>query len=122
MKVKIAKWGNSLGVRLPKRFSDELGLAPGRTVELQKDGTRVSIETATARRIPRYELQDLLAQITPGAAPKYEDWGILPSEWPEEDWSDLAPKDDQDAAPRRRTSGGVIPGRARKRAASRRST
>jgi hypothetical protein len=28
-------------------------------------------------------------------APEFEDWGILPSEWPQEDWSDIAPKDDQ---------------------------
>ena len=30
MKVKIAKWGNSLAVRLPKRLAEELGLTPGK--------------------------------------------------------------------------------------------
>ena len=94
MKTKIARWGNSIAVRLPKRLADELGLAPGRTVELEKEGTRLTIETAMAVKIPRYRLEDLLAQIKPGQEPPpYEDWGILPSEWPQEDWSDIAPTD-----------------------------
>ena len=94
MKAKIAKWGNSVAVRLPKRLADELGLAPGRTVELEKEGTRLTIETAMAVKIPRYRLEDLLAQNRPGQEPPpYEDWGILPSEWPQEDWSDIAPTD-----------------------------
>lgn len=93
MKVKVAKWGNSLAVRLPKRLADELGLAPGKTVDLEKDGTRLAIETAPGRAVPKYKLEDLLAQIEPGNAPAFEDWGILPSEWPVEDWSDIAPTD-----------------------------
>ena len=32
-------------------------------------------------------------QIEPGNVPAFEDWGILPSEWPNEDWSDVAPTD-----------------------------
>ena len=44
MKVKIAKWGNSLAVRLPKRLADELDLAPGTTVDLEKQGSKLTIE------------------------------------------------------------------------------
>jgi len=92
MKAKIAKWGNSLAVRLPKQYVDELGLKPGSAVDLEKDGSRLAIETAPQRRIPYYRLEDLLARIEPGTvAPPFEDWGILPSEWPQEDWSDVAP-------------------------------
>ena len=92
MRVRIAKWGHSLAVRLPKRYADELGLKPGTTVDLEKEGTRLAIETAPQRRIPHYRLEDLLAQIKPGTVPPpFEDWGILPSEWPVEDWSDVAP-------------------------------
>jgi antitoxin MazE len=94
MKAKIARWGNSLALRVPKPYAEELGLKAGSTVELQKDGTRLAIETAPRRKIPHYRLEDLLAQIKPGAVPpRYEDWGILPSEWPAEDWSDIAPSD-----------------------------
>ena len=38
MKVKIAKWGNSLAVRIPKRLADELGLAPGKTGRAREKG------------------------------------------------------------------------------------
>jgi len=99
MKVKIARWGNSLGVRLPKPFVEALDLKHGATVELERDGTRLAIETAQPRRIPQYRLEDLLAQIPPRAEqPAFEDWGILPSEWPQEDWSDVAPTDAEWAA------------------------
>jgi antitoxin MazE len=101
MKVKVAKWGNSLAVRLPKPLADDLGLAAGKTVDLEKRGTRLSIETAEPK-IPRYRLEDLLAQIGPGTEPPpFEDWGILPSEWPEEDWSDVAPTDEEWEASKR---------------------
>ena len=96
MKAKIAKWGNSLAVRLPKPLAEDLGLAPGREVELGRDGTRVTMETASSRKIPRYRLEDLLAQIRPGSqAPPFEEWGILGAEWPAEDWSDVAPTDEE---------------------------
>jgi antitoxin MazE len=115
MKIKVAKWGNSLAVRLPKGFADELGLRPGDVVDLSKKGSKLAIETAQGRKVPRYRLEDLLAQIKPGTTPPpYEDWGILESEWPQEDWSDVAPKGDgpvpkhgpgtQNAASRRRRS------------------
>jgi antitoxin MazE len=94
MKTKIAKWGNSIAVRVPKPYAEELGLKPGATVDMQKDGTRLAIETAPDRKFPVYRLEDLLAQIKPGQKPPpYEDWGILETEWPNEDWSDVAPSD-----------------------------
>ena len=93
MKTKIAKWGNSVGVRFPKPLAEDLGLTPGREVELRQNGSQLTIETKSARKIPRYRLEDLLAQIKPGQTPPFEDWGILPTEWPMEDWSDVAPTD-----------------------------
>lgn len=94
MKVKVAKWGNSLAVRLPKVVAEDLGLAPGREVDLVQEGTRLTMETAPKRSIPRYRLEDLLAQIKPNQKPPpFEDWGILETEWPAEDWSDVGPTD-----------------------------
>ncbi|MCJ7526827.1 MAG: AbrB/MazE/SpoVT family DNA-binding domain-containing protein [Methyloceanibacter sp.] len=76
MKVKIAKWGNSLAVRLPKRLAEELGLRAGNSVDLQKRGSTLAMETATAPKIPHYRLEDLLAQIKPGTEPPpLLDWG-----------------------------------------------
>jgi len=96
MKVKVAKWGNSLGVRLPKQYVDELGLKPGATVDLEKDGSRLAIETASQRKIPYYRLEDLLAQIKPGTnPPPFEDWSVVEPPWPDDDWSDIAPSDEE---------------------------
>jgi antitoxin MazE len=95
MKTKIAKWGNSLAVRLPKLLAEDLDLTPGREIEIRRDGTQLTLETAaTKRRIPSYRLEDLLAQIKPGQKPPpFENWGILETEWPADDWSDVAPTD-----------------------------
>jgi antitoxin MazE len=98
MKVKIAKWGNSLAVRLPKRLADDLGLAPGKTVELEKRGSKLAIETKTEPKIPYYRLEDLLAQIPPGSEPPpLVDWGpdVGAEILPDEDWSDIAPTDEE---------------------------
>lgn len=123
MKTKIAKWGNSVGVRFPKPLAEDLGLTPGREVELRQNGSQLTIETQTARKIPRYRLEDLLAQIRPGQKPPpFEDWGILETEWPTEDWSDVAPTDAEwqawkkEAAVKQRTRSGrkrAIPSRRR---------
>ena len=51
MKVKVAKWGNSLAVRLPKHLAEELGLSPGKTVDLEKRGTK-RLDRNRLRKIP----------------------------------------------------------------------
>jgi antitoxin MazE len=96
MKAKIAKWGNSLAVRLPKALAEDLGLKAGGKVELSRDGTRLTIEAAPARKVPHYRLEDLLAQIKPGQKPPpFEDWTAVEPPWPDDDWSDIAPTDEQ---------------------------
>jgi len=78
MKVKIAKWGNSVAVRLPKPLAEDLGLVPGKEVDLDRDGTRIAIETAPGRRIPQYRLKDLVAEMKrlgPENEPETVDWG-----------------------------------------------
>jgi len=118
MKVKVAKWGNSLAVRLPKPIADDLGLAPGCELELHQDGTRLSLETASKRKIPSYRLEDLLAQIKPGQKPPpYEDWSAVEPPWPDDDWSDIAPTDEEmGIVPRRKRVSRKNANRRRKRA------
>jgi antitoxin MazE len=94
MLVKIAKWGNSLGLRLPRSVAEEAGLRAGQLVEVVARGGGVEATPATA--IPHYRLEDLVAEadrLGPENRPAFEDWGVLPSEWPDEDWSDIAPTD-----------------------------
>jgi hypothetical protein len=47
------------------------------------------------RPLPELRLEDMIAEMDrlgPENALKFEDWGIVPSEWPQEDWSDIAPR------------------------------
>jgi antitoxin MazE len=115
MKVKVAKWGNSLAVRVPKHVADELGLAPGQTVDLQRQGNQLRIETVQAPKIPQYRLEDLLAQIKPGQKPPpCEDWSAIEPSWPDDDWSDVAPTAEEWEAVKREAE--VKSGRRRRRA------
>lgn len=58
MKTKIQKWGNSLGIRIPKAFAIQLGIEPGKEVE-------VSLNENELRIVPTQTLEDLVNQITP---------------------------------------------------------
>lgn len=60
MTTVIRKWGNSLGVRIPKRLADELGVAPGSAVSVAGDKRRITI-TPTS---PVYTLEKLLKGVT----------------------------------------------------------
>ena len=58
--VKVRKWGNSLGVRLPKSFTSERVIVDGTTVEIDN----LKIIDAKPRRRGRYKLSDLLRNYT----------------------------------------------------------
>lgn len=103
MKVKVAKWGNSLAVRVPKPLAKDLGLSAGREVELRQSGSRLTLEPTASRNVPHYRLEDLLAQIKPGQKPPpLEDWSDIEPPWPDDDWSDVAPTDKEWIAMKRR--------------------
>lgn len=44
MKVKISKWGNSLGLRLPKMAIETLGLKNNDTVDIGLEGNKLIIK------------------------------------------------------------------------------
>lgn len=70
MKAVIARWGNSLGVRLPKEAARTLGVDAGATVEIVARG-----ETVTLKRVEP-TLDELLAGITPDNLHGETDTGI----------------------------------------------
>ena len=48
--MQVAKWGNSLAVRLPKKLVDELGLKPGDEVDIVKaDAARLELSKCDKR-------------------------------------------------------------------------
>lgn len=59
--MQIAKWGNSLAVRLPKRLVDELGLKEGDEVQVTPNGEKalaISRDTKRGEALKRMrELQ-----------------------------------------------------------------
>lgn len=61
MKTKIQKWGNSLALRIPKAFADEVGLQKETPVEVSLDNGNLII-TPVSR--PKPTLDQLLAKIT----------------------------------------------------------
>ncbi len=71
MQATISRWGNSLGLRIPKDIAAALGLADGARVELQAEADRIVISVAR----PRYRLADLLVGMTPEAMHDAFDWG-----------------------------------------------
>ncbi len=71
MRTQVSKWGNSLGVRIPKALAQEVGLAEGATVEVKVSGRNLVL--APARR--EYELEELVAGITPRNRHDESDWG-----------------------------------------------
>lgn len=61
MKSRVQKWGNSLALRIPKSFADEIGLAENSSIQVMiKEGTLV----VTPEREPEWRLEDLLEKIT----------------------------------------------------------
>lgn len=96
MRVRVAKWGNSLALRLPKAAAEALGARAGDEFQLLVENGKAELRPFT--RIRRVALADLVAEMKrlgPENEPPFQDWGILPSEWPDEDWSDIAPSDEE---------------------------
>ena len=60
METKIQKWGNSLGLRIPKSFAKEAGVDEGSAVDLFLEGDRLVIRPM---RNDKFRLTDLLSRI-----------------------------------------------------------
>ena len=70
--TKLAKWGNSLAVRIPKSISESARLQEGDRLSLAvaKDG---AVVIRRARR--RYRLDELVSGITSNNRHRETDWG-----------------------------------------------
>ena len=61
MRTKVQKWGNSLAIRVPRPFAEELGLRQDSDVDLLLAQHELVIKPVA---VPRYTLRDLLASVT----------------------------------------------------------
>ena len=69
--TQIAKWGNSLGLRLPKSVALEAQVGEGDTVDVSVKNGAIVIRPNR----PVYSLEQLVAKITPRNRHKESDWG-----------------------------------------------
>ena len=60
MVTKVQKWGNSLGLRIPRAYAQEAGVEEGSPVDVTIEGDRIVIQPLRARR---YALKDLVSLI-----------------------------------------------------------
>jgi antitoxin MazE len=62
MQTKIQKWGNSLGLRIPKSFAAEAQVEEGSTVDLSVEQGGLLVRPLRTRK---YHLSALLRNVTP---------------------------------------------------------
>jgi antitoxin MazE len=71
MQVRVSRWGNSLGLRIPGNIASRAGLREGDRVEIEAEAGRIIISPAH----PRHVLAELLKGMRPGAMREAFDWG-----------------------------------------------
>jgi antitoxin MazE len=71
MRARVSRWGDGLGIRIPRQVAAKAGLSAGMRVEVAAVGDRVVIAPAC----PRYVLAELLAGIRPEDMRDAFDWG-----------------------------------------------
>ncbi len=69
--TQLSKWGNSLGLRLPKSIAREVQLDAGDTVQVYVDNGAIVIRPSR----PRYSLDELVRRITPKNRHDESAWG-----------------------------------------------
>jgi antitoxin MazE len=72
MSVTLKRWGNSIGLRLPKPMLEQLGLKEGSRVDVAIEDGRLVIEPLRHKRLT---MAELLEGISPDDRPELLDWG-----------------------------------------------
>jgi len=71
MKTKIKKWGNSLAIRIPKSFAEEMSLDEGSSVDLSLNDNELVLRSTEKR----YNLRELVRQINKSNRQEEADFG-----------------------------------------------
>jgi len=72
MSITLHRWGNSVGLRVPKPMLEQLGLSEGSRVDVMIEDGRLVIEPV---RRGRMTMAELLEGFTQGDPPGEVDWG-----------------------------------------------
>ena len=60
MQTKIQRWGNSLGLRIPKSLAEEVHVEAGSVVDISVKDGHLAVKPVRRRK---YELRDLLRKV-----------------------------------------------------------
>lgn len=71
MTTLVSKWGNSLGVRIPKSVAAEVDVHDGDAVDVSVQNGVIVVRPAATR----YSIDDLARRITPKNRHPETDWG-----------------------------------------------
>lgn len=86
-KVKAARWGNSIAIRLPRRAVEALGVTAGQDMALEVKGRMIELTTVAPKRPTLAEIVADMKRLGPDAEPETVEWGpdrgdeIIRDEW-----------------------------------------
>ncbi len=72
MEAKVQKWGNSLALRIPKAFAQDMNIHQEALVDLSIEAGRLVVTPITEQE---YSLDNLLEQVTDGNIHQEIDFG-----------------------------------------------
>ena len=75
MRTRVKKWGNSLGLRIPKTFADEINLKENSSIEMMMQDGTLLITPVMERE---WTLEELLAGVTDEN--RHHEWETGPAE------------------------------------------
>lgn len=77
VQLRISKWGNSLGLRVPREIAARAGLSEGARVEIEGFADGRIVITPSRRR---FTIEELVASMTPENEHPFEDDGPVGNE------------------------------------------
>lgn len=80
MKIMVSTWGNSLAVRIPKGYAEDIGLHNGSEVSINLKGKSLvikpnKIDKPEGKRKRKYKLEDLARKMTRKNTHDIIEWG-----------------------------------------------
>jgi antitoxin MazE len=77
VQMRVSKWGNSLGVRLPREIATRAGLSEGARIDMEAFADGRIVITPSRRR---FTIEELVASMTPENEHPLEDDGPVGDE------------------------------------------
>ena len=72
MQSMIQQWGNSLALRIPKGFAQQMKVKKGSAVDFSVENGRMVVKPL---RRQKYTIEELVSKITPKNRPSEIEWG-----------------------------------------------